>query len=55
MIKPADAYSAAKAGFAAMMKGQTVSIHGAGNKTLIFLTRFTPRCVNRLFAKAANS
>lgn len=55
MIKPATAAAAAKAGFAAMIKGQTVSVHGAGNKALTFLSRFTPRCINRQFAKMANS
>ncbi len=53
-LNPAEPKDVAVTGYKAMMKGKSVVVHGAGNKFMIFLTRFTPRSLNTKFSANLN-
>ena len=53
-IRTAKAEDVAKSGYNAMMKGKTLCCHGINVKTMAFLTRLSPRFINRKFAKYMN-
>ena len=53
-ISVAKAKDVAENGYKAMMKGKTLCYHGIAVKGMAFLTRLSPRFINRKFAKYMN-
>src|SRR5262249_24880460 len=54
LAAPARSEDVARAGLEAMKRGQGVVIHGARNKVLAFLVRFTPRRMVTAIARTLN-